>query len=235
MTPFSIRHLGLLPYRDAWAIQEQTHAAVATGSAPPTLLVVEHPPVITFGRRSELSASHLLASQDLLRQRGVEVVESDRGGDITFHGPGQVVVYPIIRLIDFKLSVGAYVKRLEAAAIATCAAFGIHAGLDPNAIGVWTRPSPNSPDHPPAPPAKICAIGVRVTGGATLHGLAFNHSTDLSFFNLIVPCGIADKGVTSLQKLLGDRAPTLDTLRQRLASDVCTEIARPTTPQLAAI
>lgn len=222
-----IRDLGMLPYREAWRVQEEVHAAVVAGEAPATVLVVEHPPVITFGRRSEVSASHLRASAEVLRERGVEVVESDRGGDITFHGPGQIVVYPIVRLAEFCLSVGGYVRRLEAGAIATCASIGIHAGIDPEAIGVWVRESGRL--------SKVCAVGVRVKGGATLHGLALNHSTDLSFFELIVPCGISDKSVTSVRKLLGDASPGCEAVKDRLVQDVCAAIAAEEAPELKAI
>jgi lipoate-protein ligase B len=200
--------LGLLPYRDAWQVQEQNHAAVVAGDAPPTVLFVEHPPVITFGRRAELSASHLVASAAMLEKMGVEVVESDRGGDVTFHGPGQLVAYPIVRLADFRLSVGAYVRRLQEAVIATVQRFGVEAGLDPSAIGVWTSKG------------KLAAIGVRVKAGTTLHGLALNVTTDLSYFNLIVPCGIANRPVTSLRELLGDGCPAMHDVAQVLAEEL---------------
>lgn len=192
---FDVRDLGLTPYRQAWAIQEEIHAKVATGEASPTILLVEHPPVITFGRRAELAASHLVASADLLAKMGVEVVESDRGGDITFHGPGQVVAYPILRLADFRLSVGGYVRRLQDGIIDAVGRFGVEAGIDPAAIGVWTAAG------------KLAAVGVRVKQGTTLHGVALNVRTNLSYFNLIVPCGISDRPVTSMDKILAERCP----------------------------
>lgn len=206
-------------YREAWAIQEEVHAGVVSGEIEPTILLVEHSPVITFGRRSELSASHLVASQKLLGEMGVEVVESDRGGDITFHGPGQAVAYPILRLLDFKLSVGGYVRRLQEAVIGLCEELGIDAGIDPSAIGVWT------------PLGKVAACGVRVKQGATLHGVALNVTTDLSFFDLIVPCGITGRGVTSLQKLLPKQGLTLDQIKPRLAEHLTQALTRPTPRQ----
>lgn len=214
---FTLRDLGLLPYRQAWDVQEQAHARVSAGEQGPTILLVEHPPVITFGRRSELSASHLVASRPMLEQMGVEVVESDRGGDITFHGPGQLVAYPILRLIDFHLSVGGYVRRLQEAVIGVCEELGIEAGIDPSAIGVWT------------PGGKVAACGVRVKAGTTLHGLALNLTTDLSYFNLIVPCGIAHRPVTSLARLLPpDRLPTMTDLKPLLTRHLTDALTRPT-------
>jgi lipoyl(octanoyl) transferase len=141
----------------------------------------------------------------------VELVQSDRGGDITFHGPGQVVAYPIVRLNDHGLSVGGYVRSLERAVIATLADFGIQARRDESAVGVWV-------DEPATgKAAKICAIGVRIRRGVSLHGLALNVTTDLNYFNLIVPCGLPGRPVTSIQKLLGDAAPTIYQVREKLA------------------
>jgi lipoyl(octanoyl) transferase len=201
--------LGTMPYRDAWAAQDVAHAEVLSGGEE-RLLLVEHPPVITFGRRPGVER-HLLASDAQLATLGVEVVQSDRGGDITFHGPGQVVAYPVIRLNDHGLSVGGYVRALERAAIDTCRAFGVAARRDEGAVGVWV-------DDPGAgAPAKICAIGVRVRRGVTLHGLALNVTTDLSYFNLIVPCGLAGRPVTSLAALLGADAPTVDQAKDVIA------------------
>src|SRR5687768_15331766 len=181
-----VEDLGTMPYRDAWAAQESAHADVLAGGEE-RILLVEHPPVITFGRRGP-DARNVIASHEQLATMGVEVVQSDRGGDITFHGPGQIVAYPIVRLIDHKLSVGGYVHGLEKAVIGTLAAFGIGACADPTAVGVWTSHN--------GQPGKVCAIGVRVKRGVTLHGLALNVTTDLSYFNLIVPCGLVGRGVT---------------------------------------
>src|SRR5688500_6859372 len=130
-----VEDLGRLPYRDAWAVQEAAHAAVV-GGGEERVLLVEHPPVVTFGRRGEV-ALNLLASDAQLAAMGVEVVQSDRGGDITFHGPGQLVAYPIVRLNDHTLSVGGYVRALERAAIQTLRAFAVEARRDAGAVGVW--------------------------------------------------------------------------------------------------
>src|SRR5438876_4177610 len=132
-----VQDLGLMPYRDAWARQEEAHAQVLAGG-PERVLLVEHPHVITFGRRPGLR-TNIITSSELLAERGVEIVESDRGGDVTFHGPGQLVAYPIIRLSDHKLSISAYVHKLEDILIATLAACGLASHKDPCAIGVWTR------------------------------------------------------------------------------------------------
>lgn len=207
-----------MTYREAWARQEAMHAQVASGNEDGAVLLVEHSPVITFGRRAELSASHLLASRDVLDARGVDLVESDRGGDITFHGPGQLVAYPIVRLADFRLSVGGYVRRLQDGVIAALARFGIQAMTDPDAIGVWVPTDLG--------PAKICAVGVRIKSGTTLHGVALNVTTDLSFFNLIVPCGLAGRPVTSMQKLLQSHTPTLEEVGRVVAEEITRAITR---------
>lgn len=202
--------LGLMSYREAWATQERIHAQVVDGAAE-RLLLVEHPAVITLGRRSGVDRN-LIASADHLARIGVEVVQSDRGGDITFHGPGQVVAYPIVRLNDHRLSVGGYVRKLEAAAIACLSDFDVVARREEGAVGVWTD------DLAFGVPAKIGAIGVRIRRGVSLHGIALNVSTDLNFFSLIVPCGLVGRPVTSLVKLLGAAAPASSAVRKSLAT-----------------
>ena len=203
-----LRNLGLLAYRDAWALQEQAHDQVANGGDE-QLLLVEHPPVITFGRRPG-GEKNLLATPDRLIELGVDLVPSDRGGDVTFHGPGQIVAYPIVRLIDHQLSVGAYVQRLEDIVIATLAEFGITGQKDESAIGVWVDDG--------GTPAKICALGVRIRQGISLHGIALNVETDLSFFKLIVPCGMASRPVTSMRRLLGATCPEIQAVRDVLVT-----------------
>jgi lipoate-protein ligase B len=198
--------LGLLNYRKAWATQEHVHSEVI-GGGEERVLFVEHPPVITFGRRPGV-ARNLIASDEELVKLGVEVVQGDRGGDITFHGPGQLVAYPIIRLIDHHLSVGAYVHGLERVVIATLADFGIRANTDPSAVGIWVDDG--------GKPAKICAIGVRIKRGVSLHGLALNVTTDLSYFDLIVPCGLAGRSVTSISKVLGQQSPPVHDVKESL-------------------
>jgi len=197
-----ISDLGQLDYRSAWTLQEQAHKKVIAGGEE-QLFLVEHPPVITFGRRPGVS-QNLIATPEQLKSRNVEVIESDRGGDITFHGPGQIVAYPIIRLADHKLSISGYVHKLEEIIITSLWAYGIESKADPAAVGVWVDK------------AKIAAIGVRVRRGATLHGLALNVTTDLSFFDLIVPCGLTGRAVTSLQQLLPAQTPTVEQVKQTL-------------------
>jgi lipoyl(octanoyl) transferase len=204
-----VEDLGTMGYRDAWALQERVHAEVVQGGEERVLLV-EHPPVITFGRRPGVERN-VVAPQALLDARGVETVPSDRGGDVTFHGPGQLVAYPIVRLIDHRLSVGGYVHALERAVIDALAPFDVPARKDDCAVGVWTEDPPGS-----GALAKVCAIGVRVRRGVTLHGLALNVTTDLSYFDLIIPCGLVGRPVTSLQKLLGSRAPGMADVKQAL-------------------
>lgn len=205
-----LQHLGRVPYNDAWRLQEQVHAQVLQGG-PERILFVEHPPVITLGRRPDV-ARHLLADDQQLARLGVDLVQSDRGGDITFHGPGQLVAYPIIRLVDHRLSVGGYVKCLEKAVLDTLADFGIHAYLDPSAIGVWTDRG------------KICALGTRIRRGVSMHGLALNITTDLSYFSLIVPCGICGRPVTSMAEWL-DPTPTMVQVRQALGTHLQKHLA----------
>jgi lipoyl(octanoyl) transferase len=211
-----IRDLGQLSYRDAWAIQERAHEEVLAGGDE-TILLVEHPPVITYGRRPGVDRN-LLATPEQLAEKSVEIVQSDRGGDITFHGPGQLVAYPIIRLADHRFSVGGYVHTLEAAIIAMLAELGISAHVDPAAVGVWVD------DH--GIESKVCAMGVRIRRGVSLHGLALNVTTDLSYFDLIVPCGLVDRRVTSLGKILGDRMPGMDRVKEMLSRHLVAQLNR---------
>lgn len=199
--------LGMLDYQSAWQTQLQVHEQVLNG-AEEAICLVEHLPVITLGRRAQESLKHLTASREYLHELGVELVESDRGGDITFHGPGQLVVYPIVRLSDHRLSVGGYVKCLEKAVLRTVKHFGIEGYLEPGAIGVWTRKG------------KICALGVRIKRGVSMHGIALNVTTDLKWFELIVPCGLSGRGVTSMQQWLGERTPGFDQVKSVLVSEI---------------
>jgi lipoate-protein ligase B len=213
--------LGLIPYRDAWRIQEELHAEVVAG-AEEALLLLEHTPVITLGRRVADAQKNLLTPAEVLGRMGVEVVESDRGGDITYHGPGQLVAYPIVRLIDHRLSVGAYVRRLEDVVIETLGEFGIEGFKDESAIGVWVNvPAGEGGEHRTSniehrtskgEAAKICALGVRIKRGVTLHGIALNLTTDLGHFGLINPCGLG-RPVTSMGEVLGERAPSMGELK----------------------
>jgi len=211
-----VRDLGTMNYRDAWALQERVHAEVLAG-ADEQLLLVEHPPVITLGRRPGL-AKNILAAADALERAGVEVVESDRGGDVTFHGPGQLVAYPIVRLNDHRLSVGGYVRTLQQIVIDTLNDLGVPSQTDPDAIGVWTCGTDNASENSAACElAKICAIGVRIRRGVSMHGIALNVTIDLSYFNLIIPCGLSGRAVTSLARVMDDATPAMPEVKAALA------------------
>lgn len=197
-------------------MQERAHQEVLEGGEE-TLFLVEHPPVITFGRRPGVG-QHLLASETYLADMGVEVVQSDRGGDITIHGEGQIVAYPIVRLANHGLSVSGYVHCLEKIASTTLADFGITAQADPSAIGVWAD------DHGTL--SKACAIGVRIRHGVSLHGLALNVTTDLRYFDLIVPCGLHGRKATSMQRILGSKCPTMQGVKQSLIAHAMKAFAR---------
>jgi lipoyl(octanoyl) transferase len=190
-----VRRLGLVPYRDALDLQKAFVEDRRTGRIPDTLLLLEHPHVITLGVKLAEARAHVVATPDTLRARAVDVVETGRGGDVTYHGPGQLVAYPILDLKPDRQDVHRYVRDLEEAMIRLCAAYGLEGGRVKGLSGVWVAEK------------KIGAIGVRISRWITSHGLAFNVSTDLSFFDLIVPCGIADRGVTSLQRELRRQVP----------------------------
>ena len=192
----SLVQLGTVDYATGLRLQEQLVALRKEESIGDVLLLLEHSPVITLGRNAK--AQNVVASPELLRQRGVELFECDRGGDVTFHGPGQIVGYPIFDLRGFtnaagkRLGVVEFVRRLEDVLIRTCVDFAISTQRVGGLTGVWTGAE-----------AKIAAIGVHVSRFVTSHGFAFNVNTDLNYFNLIVPCGITAKPVTSMQRELG--------------------------------
>ena len=188
-----------LDYGQAWELQRSIHAEVAGGSAPDTVLVLEHAEVYTAGKRTEPHERPVGGT--------VPVVEVDRGGKITWHGPGQLVVYPIIRLPE-SVGVVDYVRRLEEAMIRLFAEYGLATGRVRGRSGVWLAADPPSSGGPARPERKIAAIGVRVASGTTMHGLAINVDPDMSGFDRIVPCGLTDVGVTSMAAELGE-APTL--------------------------
>ncbi len=207
--------LGVLDYRAAWSVQLQWHEKVLNGLYPAgALLVVEHPAVITIGRHPGAS-EHLLADAQTLAARGVAVESTDRGGDITFHGPGQLVLYPIIPLNHYKLRVHDYMRLLEEAVIQTLAALELSATREAGATGVWVKSTREGVDAM----AKICAIGIKLRRWTTLHGLALNVTTDLSFFDLINPCGLS-RPVTSLQAELGERCPSSEYVKIRLIHEL---------------
>jgi lipoyl(octanoyl) transferase len=189
--------LGRIGYAPGVKLQRRIVAARKLALVPDVLLLCEHEHVITLGRNGK--SEHLLASEGLLRQRGVEFHATNRGGDITYHGPGQIVTYPILNLSEIRRDVGWYVRQLEEAMIRTSAEYGVVAERREGRTGIWV----NVETEGGAPSEeKLGAIGVHISRWVTSHGLAFNVSTDLSYFDLIVPCGIPDKRATSLEKLL---------------------------------
>lgn len=207
MSPLDVRWLGRVPYRESVALQEQRVAALRDGRIADTLLLLEHPPVITLGRGSD--ARHVLAPAQELERLGIEIHESGRGGDVTFHGPGQLVGYPILRLPESRRDAHRYLRDLEEVMIRTAAAFGVHAGRQQGLTGAWVSNR------------KLAAIGVRLsTGWITSHGFAFNVANDLSSYATIVPCGIRDRGVTSLLELTG-RAPGIRDVAAVAAGQLC--------------
>jgi lipoyl(octanoyl) transferase len=186
-----VEHLGRVGYADGLEIQHQRVAARKAGTVPDTLLLVEHPHVYTLGRNARVE--NVLASREGLAALGAEVFETDRGGDVTYHGPGQLVGYPILDLTRHRRDLAWFMRSLEQVLIETAGDFGVRAGRLQGCTGVWVGN------------AKLAAMGVHVSRWITSHGFALNVSTDLSYFDHIVPCGIRDKRVTSLEKLLGRR------------------------------
>jgi lipoyl(octanoyl) transferase len=192
----NVLHLGLVPYATSLQLQRTLMELRKAGRVENTLLLLEHPSVITLGRNAKLS--NVIAPPEFLAQKGVELFEIDRGGDVTFHGPGQLVAYPIFDLRSFDPKIGAveFVRRLEEVLIRTCGDLGIGTQRIKGLTGVWTYALRNKPE------AKIAAIGVHISRSVTTHGFALNVSTDLDFFSLIVPCGITGRPVTSMQREL---------------------------------
>ena len=190
-----VRHLGLVPYAEAVALQKALVEDRKAGRIPDQLLLLEHPPVITLGVKTRSDRSHVVATESTLREHGIEVVETGRGGDVTYHGPGQLVGYPIFDLKPDRCDVHRYVRDLEAGLMRAVERFGIRAGRMPGLTGVWVGDE------------KLAAIGIRISRWVTSHGFALNVTTDLAHFEFIVPCGITDKGVTSLARLLGQAPP----------------------------
>ncbi len=186
-----IRRLGTVAYGDALELQQRLVEQRKTGEIPDQLLLLEHPPVITLGVKTRDDRSHVVATPETLNHEGVEVFASGRGGDVTYHGPGQLVGYPILDLRPDRCDVHRYVRDLEEVLIRAVAAFGIVSHRLPGLTGTWVGQE------------KLAAIGVRIARWVTSHGFALNVSTNLAHFGLIVPCGLADKGVTSLDKLSG--------------------------------
>ena len=190
--------LGLLDYQAAYDLQRRLHAQVVAGELPDLLLLLEHPHVYTLGRRGQ--QSHILAPDDMLTQLGVETHFTDRGGETTYHGPGQLVGYPIVNLRRWGGGVRKYVETLEQVLIGTLSEFGITAHSEGKPTGVWVED------------AKIAAIGVRVSRSVTMHGFALNVCPDLSFFDHIVPCGMPGARVTSMAQELGQEIAVSDVI-----------------------
>ena len=208
-------HWGLVPYQEAWMRQKRLFEALvdARQSSFPyenRLIFCEHPHVYTLGKHGK--DSNLLLDEARLRQIGAELFRIDRGGDITYHGPGQLVCYPILNLEDYHLGLKDYICLLEEAVIRVCASYGVEAGRVKGATGVWL-------DIGMPQERKICAIGVRSSHFVTMHGLALNVNTDLRYFSYIHPCGFTDKGVTSLSRELG-RPLAMEEVTARLESAV---------------
>jgi lipoyl(octanoyl) transferase len=180
--------LGLKPYREVWELQHRLHEAVREGREPDTWIVVEHPPVVTLGRQAK--RENVLLSAEQLERLGVDLVEIERGGDVTYHGPGQLVVYPIRKLERFR-EVVPLVRSLEAAVINACARFSVRGERWSGHAGVWVGRN------------QICAIGLAIQRMVSLHGIALNISTELDYDRLIVPCGLPERGVTSLSAEIG--------------------------------
>lgn len=228
MNACSIVDLGLIAYAEAWELQERVVAARKAGAIEDVLLFCEHPHVITLGRSG--NRANLLASESVLRQKGVEFFETSRGGDITYHGPGQIVGYPILNLGAIRRDVVWYVRALEEAMIHATADLGIVARREPGKTGIWVhadqvadrskRDSSLALGMADQQAEKLAAIGVHISRWVTSHGFAYNVATDLRYFELIVPCGIADRKATSLEKLLGRRV-SLEEIRPLLVQQVC--------------
>jgi lipoyl(octanoyl) transferase len=199
--------LGLIGHAEAAALQKRVVAARKAGAIEDVLLLCEHPHVITQGRNGK--REHLLASENVLRQKGVEFYETSRGGDVTYHGPGQIVGYPILNLAAICRDVVWYVRMLEEVMIRASSDFGVAATREAGKTGVWVAAEKNSPQRAQGSRSgtesaeKLGAIGVHISRWVTSHGFAYNVSTDLRYFDLIVPCGIAGRQATSLEKLLG--------------------------------
>ena len=189
-----VRRLGLVPYREAWALQQELATARRAGRIPDTVVLLQHPHTYTIGRSG--TRDHVFLTERELAERGITCLEVDRGGDVTYHGPGQLVGYPILDLGPTP-DVGRYLRLLEGSLIDVLADFGVASDRLSGYTGVWIGNR------------KIAAIGVKVAQGVTTHGFALNVTTDLSYFSHILPCGIPDKGITSMTLELGERVPAM--------------------------
>ena len=218
----TVRRLGLVGYQAALDLQRELVEQRKRAEIGDQLLLLEHPHVITLGVKTRSDRSHILESDAALRAQGVAVFETGRGGDVTYHGPGQLVGYPVVDLKPDRCDVHRYVRDLEEVLIQAVGRFGISAGRIAGLTGIWVGRGEE--------PAKLAAIGVRISRWVTSHGFALNVNTDLSRFRLIVPCGITDKGVTSMQELLGHPVP-MDEVEAAVVAAFSTVFAR--TPVLS--
>lgn len=235
---WEIVDLGRMHYAQALDVQRQRNLVVSLGEAPPALFLVEHDPVITVSHRKGVR-DHVLAPPEELERLGIDVQETDRGGDVTYHGPGQLVAYPILRLSDHGLNLGRYMRLLEQAVIATAGQFDVIGQTESGATGVWVEQrleargvsdkasrelTPHASGLRPSASAKLCAMGVRIRKNTTMHGLAINVTTDLTHFQTIDPCGLGGRPVTSLQQLLGDACPSMDAVKRTLTQQLAAAI-----------
>ena len=216
--PLEVRRLGTVSYAEALAIQRALVEERRADRVPDLLILLQHPPVITLGVKGDGGRSNVVATPDRLAELGIAVEETGRGGDVTYHGPGQIVGYPILDLRPDRQDVHRYVRDLEDVMIRTCAGYGLEAGRIAGLTGAWLGVE-NGPAE------KIGAIGVRISRWVTSHGFAFNVSTRLDHFQLIVPCGIADRGVTSLEKATGRTIP-IEEVEDRLIENFAAVFAR---------
>ncbi|MBT6164594.1 MAG: lipoyl(octanoyl) transferase LipB [Phycisphaerae bacterium] len=218
MCQLKIQDIGKMEYSTALALQRECQAGVISRRGEPNpdpfhLILVEHePPVITVSRRKG-AGDHLLATKSQLIDAGVDVCPTDRGGDITYHGPGQLVGYPIVDLNELSLRLHSYMRFLEQVIIDSLAVFGIEGQRDQCATGVWVDEE------------KICAMGVRVSRWVTMHGFALNVTPDLSHFDLIVPCGLSGRRITSIKKILGQACPSMDEVKEVVGNELQNAIA----------
>jgi lipoyl(octanoyl) transferase len=224
MKALEVRRLGLVPYADGLELQRHLVEERKADRIPDTLLLLQHPHVLTIGVKKD-GKEHILATPDRLSSLNVEVFETGRGGDVTYHGPGQLVGYPIIDLNPDRRDVHRYVRDLEEVMIRVCADYGLDADRVKGFSGAWLKSDGGD--------EKIGAIGVRISRWITSHGFAFNVTTDIDFFNLIVPCGIADKGVTSLAAKLG-KAPSMNEVEDRFIGHFADVFGRSVTSEQSA-
>lgn len=208
MRPLHVRRAGLVPYEAGLALQAELVAARKADAIPDTLVLLQHPPVVTLGVKVRQSREHVLATDEELEARGVSLFEAGRGGDVTYHGPGQLVGYPVLDLKPDRMDAHRYVRDLEEVLIGVCGDYGLAASRKSGLTGVWVADE------------KVAAIGVRLSRWVTSHGFALNVTTNLDDFGLIVPCGIENYGVTSLERLLGGE-PAMEDVERRVVDHLC--------------